>query len=683
MKISKFLSAVAISACLTQSLFADTYFENARVSLLAIALEKYNDNIELMMSNINQDLNGLKETVVQYLISFAFVKNNEMKVEGSLQKDANDALLISSALKHGYEATNDWLKKYIENPLKEILANPESIDNDKLKNLNISFNTNGINLGLGDNAVNHQKNVTQLKKDFIKNHKIEIENKLDEFLNTFHSKLQKNIDAISKKIKEKSDNDNGLKTELEKLEKEKVKIEEKVKEIEEKLKKEEQERLKKEKERQEEQERLEKEKKEEKEREEKERLEKERLEKEKEEREKIKKEELKKEQEFKSKFSTQDSIQSSIYDLTKDNQNLRQIFETMSKDQIQAFSKEIKQTTQDISSNISENLSTQIVDFNSEITTQTRLAQLSNPFNKDLALAKAINALKDIKFASNDDSVMTNVVKEYTDRFAYNNSLWASALGGQTRSKNNIKSSLYGFAIGYDRAFDSTIVGSYINYAKTKTKNDSFDNKADNYQVGVYTRSYVNNNEIDTKVSIGKSKNKLTRDIKIPNNALVSQKSKYDTKSLTFDLSYGYVVATKNNSFVKPFIGASYSYFKNDEFKEDGLFAMKFSGSNSKMLNASAGIEFRTYLENGNYFFITPSLQKEIYKKTKDSIVRFVGSDKDIILTTNNKKSTYVSLITGAQVNLTQNLSANMIIGAKAKSKEKLYNATIGLRYKF
>ncbi|OPA80770.1 hypothetical protein BFG05_07705 [Campylobacter pinnipediorum subsp. pinnipediorum] len=355
----------------------------------------------------------------------------------------------------------------------------------------------------------------------------------------------------------------------------------------------------------------------------------------------------------------------------------------MSKDQIQTFSNEIKQTTQDISSNISENLSTQIVDFNSEITTQTRLAQLSNPFNKDLALAKAINALKDMRFVSNNDNAMANVVKEYTDRFAYNNSLWASALGGQTRSQNNIKSSLYGFAIGYDKAFDSTIVGNYINYAKTKTKNDSFDNKADNYQIGVYTRSYVNNNEIDTKVSIGKSKNKLTRDIKIPNNALVSQKSKYDTKSLTFDLSYGYVVATKNNSFIKPFLGASYSYLKNNEFKEDGLFAMKFSGSNSKILNASAGIEFRTYLENGNYFFITPSLQKEIYKKTKDSIVRFIGSDKDIILATNNKKSTYVSLITGAQVNLTQNLSANMIIGTKAKSKEKLYNATIGLRYKF
>ncbi|AQW88514.1 autotransporter domain protein [Campylobacter pinnipediorum subsp. caledonicus] len=677
MKISKFLSAVAISACISTGLFANTYFEDARL-YLSIYAAKHNDDIEKMMSDI-ETANDLKNIVIQYLISFANAKNEEIKVERHSQKDNNDAIWISSAIKYGYQATNDWIKKNIQVPLNEMLENPDNIDNTKLNKLNGSFSTNGINLELGQGSVDASQNVTKLDKNFIKKHKTDIKNKLNEFLNTFHTKLKKNVEIISKKIEEKSNDDHKLKTELEKLKKEKVKIEEKVKEIEDKLKKEKQERLERERlerERQEEQERLEKEK---------ERLEKEqeRLEKEKEEREKIKKEELKKEQEFKSKFSTQDSIQSSIYDLTKDNQNLRQIFETMSKDQIQAFSKEIKQTTQDISSNISENLYTQIVDFNSEITTQTRLAQLSNPFNKDLALAKAINALKDMRFVSNDDSVMTNVVKEYTDRFAYNNNLWASALGGQTRSKNNIKSSLYGFAIGYDRAFDSTIVGSYINYAKTKTKNDSFDNKADNYQVGVYTRSYVNNNEIDTKVSIGKSKNKLTRDIKIPNNALVSQKSKYDTKSLTFDLSYGYVVATKNNSFVKPFIGASYSYFKNDEFKEDGLFAMKFSGSNSKMLNASAGIEFRTYLENGNYFFITPSLQKEIYKKTKDSIVRFVGSDKDIILATNNKKSTYVSLITGAQVNLTQNLSANMIIGAKAKSKEKLYNATIGLRYKF
>ncbi|AQW85252.1 autotransporter domain protein [Campylobacter pinnipediorum subsp. pinnipediorum] len=648
MKISKFLSAVAISACLTNSLFANTYLENARVEIGIIAL-KYQDDIEKMMSNIDKDTNGLKGIVIQYLISFAFAKNEELRVERLSDKDNNDALLISSVLKYGYQTTSDWLKENIQNPLKEMLKNSDSISDDKLQKLNGSFNTNGINLGLGNGSVN-SKNATHLNKEFIKKHKSEIENKLDEFLNTFHTKLKKNVEVVSKKIEEKSSNDPKLKAELEKLKEEKVKIEKKERE---KLEREEREK----------QERLEKE-------------EREKLERE-------KQEKIEKEKEFKSKFSTQDSIQSSIYDLTKDNQNLRQIFETMSKDQIQTFSNEIKQTTQDISSNISENLSTQIVDFNSEITTQTRLAQLSNPFNKDLALAKAINALKDMRFVSNNDNAMANVVKEYTDRFAYNNSLWASALGGQTRSQNNIKSSLYGFAIGYDRTFDSTIVGNYINYAKTKTKNDSFDNKADNYQIGVYTRSYVNNNEIDTKVSIGKSKNKLTRDIKIPNNALVSQKSKYDTKSLTFDLSYGYVVATKNNSFIKPFIGASYSYLKNNEFKEDGLFAMKFSGSNSKILNASAGIEFRTYLENGNYFFITPSLQKEIYKKTKDSIVRFIGSDKDIILATNNKKSTYVSLITGAQVNLTQNLSANMIIGAKAKSKEKLYNATIGLRYKF
>ncbi|AQW83733.1 autotransporter outer membrane beta-barrel domain-containing protein [Campylobacter pinnipediorum] len=650
MKISQFLSAVAISACLTNSLFANTYLENARVQIGQLS-DLYNYDIKMTISNVNNN-NEVKLAVIEYLIAFANAKENEIKAESLTQPDNNDAILINSSLEYGYKVTNDWLKEYIQDPLKEMIENPDNIDNTKLNNLNGAFKSNGINLELGNDSVDNQLKVTKLSKDFIKKHKEKIKEKNDKLLIEFRDKLKSNVEIVSNKIKEKSGNDNGLKSELEKLKEQKEKIE---KEIQERLEREERERL------------------------ERERLERERLERE----EREKQEKIEKEKEFKSKFSTKDSIQSSIYDLTKDNQNLRQIFETMSKDQIQTFSNEIKQTTQDISSNISENLSTQIVDFNSEITTQTRLAQLSNPFNKDLALAKAINALKDMRFVSNNDNAMANVVKEYTDRFAYNNSLWASALGGQTRSQNNIKSSLYGFAIGYDKAFDSTIVGNYINYAKTKTKNDSFDNKADNYQIGVYTRSYVNNNEIDTKVSIGKSKNKLTRDIKIPNNALVSQKSKYDTKSLTFDLSYGYVVATKNNSFIKPFIGASYSYLKNNEFKEDGLFAMKFSGSNSKILNASAGIEFRTYLENGNYFFITPSLQKEIYKKTKDSIVRFIGSDKDIILATNNKKSTYVSLITGAQVNLTQNLSANMIIGTKAKSKEKLYNATIGLRYKF
>ncbi|OPA80771.1 hypothetical protein BFG05_07710 [Campylobacter pinnipediorum subsp. pinnipediorum] len=204
MKISQFLSAVAISACLTNSLFADTHLQNARVYLVYLAQQKYHDNIELMMSNMDKEkANGLEGTVVQYLISFAFAKNKELRVERHSEKDNNDAILISSALKYGYQATNDWLKENIQDPLKEMLENPDNIDDAKLEKLNGSFDTNGINLGLGNESLNASKSLTKLSKTFIKKHKKEIEEKNDNLLFDFRNKLNANVEVVSDKINEK------------------------------------------------------------------------------------------------------------------------------------------------------------------------------------------------------------------------------------------------------------------------------------------------------------------------------------------------------------------------------------------------------------------------------------------------------------------------------------------------
>ncbi|RAZ53839.1 autotransporter domain-containing protein, partial [Campylobacter hyointestinalis] len=347
------------------------------------------------------------------------------------------------------------------------------------------------------------------------------------------------------------------------------------------------------------------------------------------------------------------------------------------KDSIISAVKDAVNSINTASETINSKVNTDIIKFSADIATNTRLAKLSNPFNEDLALAYAIANLKDDAFADNGDS-LSSVVRAYTNRFNYDNGLWATLVGSKSSVKNGVDSKLYGFNIGYDKTFDNTIIGSYLTYAQTRAKNSIINNEADNYQLGIYSRSFVQNSEIDAKLSFGVGKNELKR---IENQS--EQSGKYDTNFFAAEATYGYIFDLGNEFYAKPLTGLTYSYVSSKAFGESGKFATNWGKTTQKSLSLKAGVELRNYIADGSYIYITPAYEQEIYKNNNDLRLNYVGSNYDIIIGSGKKKHGYAVVQTGADFSITQNLSTNINFGAKARSGEKYYNGTLGLRYKF
>ncbi|WP_180375132.1 hypothetical protein, partial [Campylobacter pinnipediorum] len=92
----------------------------------------------------------------------------------------------------------------------------------------------------------------------------------------------------------------------------------------------------------------------------------------------------------------------------------------LDKNSLVSFIKSNEDSIQSATNEIGKVSNLDMVNFSNQLSTQTRLAKLSNPFNEDLALASAINKLSNDKFADNGDSV-SSVIKSYTDRFNNDN----------------------------------------------------------------------------------------------------------------------------------------------------------------------------------------------------------------------------------------------------------------------
>ena len=321
---------------------------------------------------------------------------------------------------------------------------------------------------------------------------------------------------------------------------------------------------------------------------------------------------------------------------------------------------------------------TDIVIFNTNLATNTRLAKLSNPYNGNLALAYAVKNMAGEKFADNGSDALSSVVKEYTNRYNYDNNLWGNVFGGKAKVKDAANTDVYGFTLGYDKAFDNTIVGGFFTLAKAQSDGDNVKNDANNYSVGVYSRSYFGQNELDAKFAYGFAKNTLkTKSILIGDN-----EGKYDSKFFDIALDYGYVFDIGNAKFVKPIFGLEYTNLKNDSFTAGGPVDLNFAKTSVKTLNAKLGAEFRAYTEKGDYFYVTPGIERELSKSADDSVLNFAGS-RNVTFDADKKKYTYATLKTGAEFKITDSLSTNINFGVKARSKNQFYNGTLGLSYKF
>lgn len=321
---------------------------------------------------------------------------------------------------------------------------------------------------------------------------------------------------------------------------------------------------------------------------------------------------------------------------------------------------------------------TDIVIFNTNLATNTRLAKLSNPYNGNLALAYAVKNMAGEKFADNGSDALSSVVKEYTNRYNYDNNLWGNVFGGKAKVKDAANTDVYGFTLGYDKAFDNTIVGGFFTLAKAQSDGNNVKNDADNYSFGVYTRSYFGQNELDSKFAYGFAKNTL----KTKSSLIGDNEGKYDSKYFDIALDYGYVFDIGNAKFVKPIFGLEYTNLKNDSFTAGGPVELNFAKTSVKTLNAKLGAEFRAYTEKGDYFYVTPGIERELSKSADDSVLNFAGS-RNVTFDADKKKYTYATLKTGAEFKITDSLSTNINFGVKARSKNQFYNGTLGLSYKF
>ena len=371
-------------------------------------------------------------------------------------------------------------------------------------------------------------------------------------------------------------------------------------------------------------------------------------------------------------------VLTALSDIFDSNARVESIIAVESADDVAEGVSELHSTLDTATKSLNKGNFTDIVIFNTNLATNTRLAKLSNPYNGNLALAYAVKNMAGEKFADNGSDALSSVVKEYTNRYNYDNNLWGNVFGGKAKVKDAANTDVYGFTLGYDKAFDNTIVGGFFTLAKAQSDGNNVKNDADNYSFGVYTRSYFGQNELDSKFAYGFAKNTL----KTKSSLIGDNEGKYDSKYFDIALDYGYVFDIGNAKFVKPIFGLEYTNLKNDSFTAGGPVELNFAKTSVKTLNAKLGAEFRAYTEKGDYFYVTPGIERELSKSADDSVLNFAGS-RNVTFDADKKKYTYATLKTGAEFKITNSLSTNINFGVKARSKNQFYNGTLGLSYKF
>ena len=371
-------------------------------------------------------------------------------------------------------------------------------------------------------------------------------------------------------------------------------------------------------------------------------------------------------------------VLTALSDIFDSNARVESIIAEESADDVAEGVSELHSTLDTATKSLNKGNFTDIVIFNTNLATNTRLAKLSNPYNGNLALAYAVKNMAGEKFADNGSDALSSVVKEYTNRYNYDNNLWGNVFGGKAKVKDAANADVYGFTLGYDKAFDNTIVGGFFTLAKAQSDGNNVKNDADNYSFGVYTRSYFGQNELDSKFAYGFAKNTL----KTKTSLIGDNEGKYDSKYFDIALDYGYVFNIGNAKFVKPIFGLEYTNLKNDSFTAGGPVDLNFAKTSVKTLNAKLGAEFRAYTEKGDYFYVTPGIERELSKSADDSVLNFAGS-RNVTFDADKKKYTYATLKTGAEFKITDSLSTNINFGVKARSKNQFYNGTLGLSYKF
>ncbi|MBZ7935339.1 autotransporter outer membrane beta-barrel domain-containing protein [Campylobacter sp. B0100352/1] len=305
-----------------------------------------------------------------------------------------------------------------------------------------------------------------------------------------------------------------------------------------------------------------------------------------------------------------------------------------------------------------------------------RVAILNNPFGN------YASKMSGLKFAALESDMRPSYVNDYTQ------SVWANAFGGANIIDGD-SGAMYGATIGLDKqANDHVLLGAYFTYANAKIKDNTLEQKSDNFQLGLYSSINIAPQwEINLKAYAQISPTDQDH-VQVDG----AYNSSYMSKFLGLSANAGRVFDFSDNTFfVKPFAGVNYYLSYTPSHRENGAIAKDIDSMRNNSASLEIGAEFRKYINEKSYIFATPKIEQFIINSGDDYIANL--SINDAFFTSveaNNKKKTYGQVIVGGNIDFTEQLSMNVGLGAKqilagkVDNKNETYlSGQIGLKYKF
>ncbi|EAI5963351.1 autotransporter outer membrane beta-barrel domain-containing protein [Campylobacter coli] len=314
------------------------------------------------------------------------------------------------------------------------------------------------------------------------------------------------------------------------------------------------------------------------------------------------------------------------------------------------------------------------INVSNDVSIGSRVAMLNNPYGN------YATKLSQIRFATNDYR------GNYVDN--YNNSIWGNVIGGANIIDGD-SGALYGSTIGMDRKInDDVIIGAYFTYANAKIKDNLLTQKSDNFQLGAYSNIYISP-KIEVNVKAYAQISPTDQDI-INRGFNTTNSADFNRKFFGLSANMGYVFDFSDNTlFVKPFAGANYYYAYTPSYKENGIAGKDVDSASNNSLSLELGTEFRKYMSEESYLFITPKIEQYVMNNGDD----FVASLNGVALPSvksDDKKKTYGQIITGGNIDISEQFSLNAGIGAKqilagkTDGKNETYvSGQLGFKYKF
>lgn len=244
-------------------------------------------------------------------------------------------------------------------------------------------------------------------------------------------------------------------------------------------------------------------------------------------------------------------------------------------------------------------------------------------------LEQALQVASEMRFASSGDNVdevwfdtLADLIMRFNKRDEYPNNAWINMLGNLNFSTTGT-SQLYGFNAGYDYLARSinTAMGLYIGYGYgifTGSNNGFISNTSNNLFAGIYTRTFDDNHEYDTTISIASGFVDEQLGSRVGYMALLdlfNQKYTYNLNNLEANFTYGYAFILKKGYVLKPFIGTSYYLSSSTGFnrKTEGVFAVTTDDNFRQAIGFNLGIEGRKYFANQSYVFLLGQVKQDVF----------------------------------------------------------------------